>query len=399
MPSRLLVWTQVILAAVAMVMTIPGRTQGLGLITEQVLQVPELGLDRIKYSGLNVAATLLGAVFALPFGWLTDRAGVRGVLAINLLLLGVCTWAMAGAAGIASFFAGMFLMRGLGQSALSTTSLTLVGKWFPDRLPRAMAVFTVVSTIGFGALFVGLGAMVEELGWRTSWSWLGMGLVGLAALAAIVGRNPAIAREGAGDRRSDGTDDGVSLVSALRGRTFWVLALSCGLFNWVSSGIGLFNEDVLKQLQLEKHYHNALAFSTLFTLITSGVAGWAARWWSLPRLLASGMLLLAACLAFLPFMTQTWHVFLNAAVLGSSAGLVMVVFFACWGVYFGRRHLGKIQGTAQAITVLASALGPLSLALARDRWGTYQPLFLLLGALAVLSAALLVVTPRPIRLT
>ncbi len=40
----------------------------------------------------------------------------------------------------------------------------------------------------------------------------------------------------------------------------------------------------------------------------------------------------------------------------------MVLFFSVWPRAFGRRDLGRIQGAAQALTVLASAVGPLLLA-------------------------------------
>src|SRR5262245_31053427 len=127
-------WQQVVVAAIAMVMTIPGRTQGLGLITEPLLKDPTLHLDRAQYAWLNLLATLAGALFALPCGWLIDRVGVKIVLVCNMVLLGLVTWFFAQAEATISFFAGMLLMRGLGQSALSTSSLTLIGKWFPQRL-------------------------------------------------------------------------------------------------------------------------------------------------------------------------------------------------------------------------------------------------------------------------
>ena len=52
-------WSVLLVAAVAMVGTLPGRTQGLGLITEPLLR--DLGLDRVTYAQLNLWATLLGA--------------------------------------------------------------------------------------------------------------------------------------------------------------------------------------------------------------------------------------------------------------------------------------------------------------------------------------------------
>ncbi|MFV3037612.1 hypothetical protein ACNI5A_31255, partial [Klebsiella pneumoniae] len=51
-------------------------------------------------------------------------------------------------------------------------------------------------------------------------------------------------------------------------------------------------------------------------------------------------------------------------------------------------HLGKIQGAAQALTVIASALGPLVLAETVSRTGSYASIFYILTALVTLLALL-----------
>ena len=71
-------WVNVSVAALAMVGTLPGRTQGLGLITEPLLA--DLHMDRVSYAAINLWATLIGAAFCLPCGRLTDRFGSRIVL-------------------------------------------------------------------------------------------------------------------------------------------------------------------------------------------------------------------------------------------------------------------------------------------------------------------------------
>src|SRR3954453_4256894 len=71
-------WVTVVVAALAMVATLPGRTHGLGLITEPLLA--DLQLDRVTFALVNLWATLLGAAFCLPTGWLLDRVGGRAVL-------------------------------------------------------------------------------------------------------------------------------------------------------------------------------------------------------------------------------------------------------------------------------------------------------------------------------
>ena len=55
-------WVIVGLAALAMVGTLPGRTQGLGLITEPLLA--DLSVDRVQYAQINLVATLVMSAMA-----------------------------------------------------------------------------------------------------------------------------------------------------------------------------------------------------------------------------------------------------------------------------------------------------------------------------------------------
>src|SRR5258707_10940339 len=71
-------WSVLLVAAAAMVGTLPGRTQGLGLITEPLLA--DLHLDRLAYAELNLWATLLGSAGAIGLGHLIHRFGSPLVL-------------------------------------------------------------------------------------------------------------------------------------------------------------------------------------------------------------------------------------------------------------------------------------------------------------------------------
>src|SRR5215210_3049575 len=90
-------WVCVLAAALAMVATLPGRTMGLGLVTEPLLA--DLGLSRTAYATLNLWATLLGAGFGLFAGRVLDRVGARAVLCTVVFLLGLVVLAMARVAG------------------------------------------------------------------------------------------------------------------------------------------------------------------------------------------------------------------------------------------------------------------------------------------------------------
>src|SRR5580658_2678155 len=103
-------WANLAIAALAMVGTLPGRTQGLGLITEPLLS--DLHIDRVSYAAVNLWATLIGAAFCLPYGRLLDRFGSRVVLTFVALSLGVTVIVMRSAEGLAAIFITVTLTRG-----------------------------------------------------------------------------------------------------------------------------------------------------------------------------------------------------------------------------------------------------------------------------------------------
>jgi MFS family permease len=95
------------------------------------------------------------------------------------------------------------------------------------------------------------------------------------------------------------------------------------------------------------------------------------------------MLLYSVALAMLPAIRTFTHLWTFAALIGTTGGFITVIFFAIWSHAFGRAHLGRIQGAAQLLTVLASGIGPLLFAKCAAVAGSYTPLLLSL-ALVVL---------------
>src|SRR6476619_1888174 len=86
-------WINVVVASVIMLATMPGRTQGLGLITEPLLR--DLQLDRVSYATINLWATLLGAVVCLPIGRVFDRFGLRWPTLALTVGLAAVVWSMS----------------------------------------------------------------------------------------------------------------------------------------------------------------------------------------------------------------------------------------------------------------------------------------------------------------
>ncbi len=381
-------WVNVFIAALAMVGTLPGRTQGLGLITEPLLR--DLQLDRVAFARINLWATLVGALFSVGVGRLIDRFGSRTVLTVVAVALASVVLGMSMARDVALIAMLITLTRGFGQSALSVVSITMVGQWFVRRLNLAMAVYTIALSIGFMLAFPLIGSIVLSHGWREAWWIIGIVLLlGLAPLAMfLVRRSPeSLSINPDGEPRPAHLATDHTLKEALSTPSFWVFGSASAVYGLIASGIALFNESILAERRFDAStYYRSLIIVALTSLVGNFLGGWIASKWKMNRLLAVAMLLLAGSLVALPHVSTQAHVAIYAAVMGLAGGFVIVIFFSFWSAAYGRKHLGKIQGVAQALTVIASALGPLMLAETVSRTGSYAAIFYLLTVVVIVLA-------------
>ncbi|MBX3442653.1 MAG: MFS transporter [Planctomyces sp.] len=394
-------WVGVVLAAAAMTATLPGRTHGLGLITEPLLA--DLSISHTDYSRINLASSLLGALCCLPVGWRLDRYGVRRMLTVVTLLLAASVLAMSAVRGPVSLFASLLAVRGLGQSALSVVSMAIVGKWFRGRLGVAMGVFAVLLTFGFIASILGMGVAIERSGWRSAWTTLGLSLLGFSVASWVFARDtpeacglepdappPDADRPAAPGTRSS------TLAAALRTPAFWAFCLGAAAFNFVWSGITLFNESILAERGLDADAAvRVMAILTGAGLLSNVLAGALASRGRLRALQGIGLAILAIALAAFPHVRTVSQAQAYGAAMGFTGGIITVVFFAAWGRLFGRARLGAIQGFAQGMTVIASALGPVLMAEVQAATGSYAAAFRGLSAAVAILAAISFVTPLP----
>jgi MFS family permease len=393
-------WLNVVLAALLMVATLPGRTSGLGLITEPLLR--DLQLDRLTYAQVNLWATLLGALVCLPLGWLLDRCGVRWTSTALVALLGAVVWQLSrqpavGAGSLTVFFLLILLTRAFGQSALSVASITAIGK--SSRSGVAMGVYSVLLTLCFIGAFWVVGEVVRHDGWRPAWQGVALGLAIVAPIVALLLREPPRAGEPA-DPSAHSADaaSGHTLWQAIRTSAFWIFAAGISLFSLALSGLALFNEAVLAERGFDqKTYVQFMIVSIGTGLLGQLTCGILIGRSFMPRLLGLALMLYAAGLAALPLLRTPAQLWIFAALFGIAGGMITVVFFAIWGEVFGRAQLGRIQGAAQTLTVFASALGPLLFAACHAQFQSYAPVLVTLAALAFVLGAVAwkVKLPRP----
>ncbi|MEM6258747.1 MAG: MFS transporter [Planctomycetota bacterium] len=381
-----------------MAATLPGRTFGISLITTRLLEDFN-GLTETRFAWINFIAAIIGGAACLPAGLLLDRFGVRRVLAVVMLALAGSVYLMTLSTSIAQLAITLTLTRAIGQSMLSVISLAMLGKWFGRGAGLSMGAYAVVMTmlLATGVGLLGLQVSMTD-DWRAAWSGLAWVLLGLVPVALITALRPRARTKTHQDGTAWHHKGGATLGQALSTRCFWVFALAMGLFALASSGATLFLQPILAERGISEQVYQATLIVGLSTgLVANLVGGGLIKRVPMNRLLAIAMLLLALALIGLALLDRPALAYAQAAVMGLSGGLITVLFFAVWVRAFGTQSLGKIQGCAQLISVIGSALGPLVIAKGRETTDSHHPALITLAVATALISILAAATTVPRR--
>ena len=367
-------WVNVVIAAVAMGATYPGRSQGLGMFTQGILTDFGLLEQRGFYGSLILWATLLGALFCLPIGWLIDRVGSRFVLAAVYALFGGSVIWLSQAASWQELFGGADPHARLRPKRLSVVSITLVAKWFKGKsLAMAMAVYAVLMSLMFVALNEFVSYALQSLGWDWRHTTAVMGWTLLAALAPLsliftrsapngiggpagnaerdepMARNdlPAELKTGvtaevtqshhvtnepraeAGPSAAqlpqsaeDGLE-GATLSQALSTPAFWVFSLAVSFYGLISSGIFTFNQEIFKDNGLHPDvYRTSITLAFAIGLPSKFLAAWLSDRIGIHRVLAISMAIQTLALLALPMVHTEAEAYAYAFAMAVCGGVI-----------------------------------------------------------------------------
>lgn len=170
----------------------------------------DFAITDFQYSLLHgFAFSMFYIVLGLPIARLADtRTRTR------IITLGVLFWSlMTCLCGLARSFTVLFLMRagvGIGEAALSPPAYSLLSDYFSaDKLPRALAIYTLGITIGGGLAYMIGGAAYEYFAalepilvpgvgqlrpWQLTFFAVGVPGFGVVALLLLVREPPRVER-------------------------------------------------------------------------------------------------------------------------------------------------------------------------------------------------------------
>ncbi|OZC01797.1 MFS transporter [Rubricoccus marinus] len=371
-------WAVTGAAALAMGMTLPGQTAGVSLFIDAF--IADLGVSRsavsLAYTGATVAAA-----FVLPWtGKALDRWGPqRGMIVIAVLLALACV-GMGQVQGFTTLAVGFFLMRTLGQGALSLSAVHAVNLWFVRRRGFSVGLMGIGMAVALSVVPPLIERGIASVGWRATYGWLGVAVAALVIPAALlfVRRHPeryGLRPDGDAPMASgeaETPEASMSLPEARGTAAFWVLLAGIATTSCLGTALLFHHVDVMASAGLDRA-SAALLFVPygVVTALSSLLGGGLVDRFGPGRVMAASLAFFAAMMALVPWVTSPEAVWVYGAAFGVSQGVMGNVSGSGFAAYFGRAHIGAIKGYAGTAFVAATALGPPLLAVGAETSGGY----------------------------
>jgi len=392
-------WVIVALASCGIFSSGPGQSHTFSAFIGPISD--DLGISSATIATAYGIATL-AAAFMLPLmGRLVDRHGPKRMLLAIVAGLGLACVFFAGALNFVWLALGFGCLRFLGQGSLMLACANLVSQWFARSRGLAMSLMA----LGFGvsmAVHPPLSQfLIETVGWR--WAWVALGLITWAtlipAIVLIVHNTPeSVGLLPDGDRAPDEADTqakpleitGLDLNAALKTSTFYILAAGWCSIAMLVTTLHFYQVTILTDQGLSRETA-AMIFTVSAVVMVSAMplVGRAFDTLKTRYVIAAGLAITATSLTSITFATSLAPALFYGVVFGLNNAVSMTMFGYVWPRYFGRKHLGSIQGTGQLVGVVGASLGPLPVGLAYDLAG--DATWTLIG-LAVFPATMAVVT-------
>ncbi len=370
----------------------------------------ELGVSSAAIASAYGLATLAAAFLLPQMGRLVDRHGPRFMTLLVVGALGLACMAFGAAANFLWLAVCFGLLRFFGQGSLMLNCANLVSQWFNRKRGFALGLMA----LGFAASMAvhpPLGQyLIDAVGWRAAWVVLGLltWILMLPPVLLLVHDRPedrGLAPDGdppagAGQDGSAAELNGLSLGEALRTPAFAILGITMCAIAMLVTTLHFYQVSIMEAQGLPPDIAASLfTVSAVVMVLAMPLVGRAFDRFPTRYVLVVAMLVTATSLIAITFADGLITALVYAVVFGCNNAFSMTMFGYIWPRYFGRRHLGSIQGTGQMIGVVGASLGPLPVGLAFDYLGSPVGTLQLLALYPAACALLLLFLKTPAGVT
>jgi len=406
-------WVQV-----AVTLVVGAFTSGGGFWAFTIFVAPmgdELGWSRTEIFGAMTVRALGNAVIAPLMGPLQDsKHGPRVFAIATAVTLAASMILMKWVDDLILFYLVFGLLGSFANFGSSEMMLSVVlPRWFVRKRGRALGIGSMGTALGPLLFPFIVTALLAQLGWRDA--WMVLGIVTLAVLGPtsllVRGRPEDMGLTPDGEPQvspGPGTG-GMTAVSArpnvdytrsqvIALPAFWLIVLAASMTMLGTSG---FHANWIPFFRDEGFSATEASLAAMVYGICSVSSrilwGWGAERVTLRRLMALQALATAFSVLLFLAIDSRAVLLLAAAANGLTLGGVFIMRPMIIASYFGRAHLGALNGLIRPFMTAASASSPLMVAWFFDRQESYDTAFLLIAGCWCLAAVAVFLSRMPAR--
>jgi MFS family permease len=380
----------------------------------------EFGWSRGLFSGAVSLGGLCAVTISPVIGRLLDRYGSSIILSVTAAVAGVCAIGLSFVRQAWAFYA-LYVPGRMGfASPLELSTSTAISNWFMRRRALVLALHGVTQGTGLAAMPMVAQLLITGWGWRHAWMVLGIYTLAVGIVPALllmvrrpediglepdpmftrhVTANPVPAQSPPGhipaSAASASHEIHFTLRQAMTTRAFWVLSAFSAVGFMTQAGVSLHQVSHYISQGLPGPIATIMASTFALAQVPAGLL-----WSTLTRRLAVRYVLALAGLsvalgaAGTALSSTLVSSIIAATILGSGVGGLHLLLRLTWADYYGRQHLGTIQGITLPVQIGGQACGPIIAGFVFDATGGYHHAFVFFAGIVTLGS-LLVLTAVP----
>ena len=370
-------------------------------------------------SSLSMAA---GTISGLVIGNIVDSRGPRLIMFIGAFVSMGCLLLLSIQSNLLVFLSVYCIGGLMGWNLFSPLVInSTVSKWFVRQRGWALAISSVGVSMGGLISPMAMTIAVDNLGWRAAYVILALSvIVIIVPIAFIMRRRPEdYGFLPDGDTPTDNlpgsahpyllTSGNPQLLEtdaqsfqrhqAIRTKDFWLLFIGYGFNGAALMSVLIHAIPFMTDIGFTRSVAAAaITVNGLGNLTSKAVWGYGLQKIK-PRRLAMTAFSISSLGVTLIFISSTNEgtsiLFLGFLLYGFGYGGTIPLSEFLSAKYFGRVHIGSINGAGRPITTLGSAVGPLLIGYWYDMTNDYRPAFLAIIATFLAGAILISISREP----
>ena len=337
----------------------------------------DLQISSTSITSAYMIATLFAAFLLPKMGKLVDKYGPRIVLIYTIILLGIGCMIFGAAANFLMLAVAFGFLRFFGQGSLMLGSANIITQWFDKKRGFALGLMGLGFAISMGLHPPISDFLITHYGWRQAWVIIGLStwIIMLPPLIFLAINKPEdvnMLPDGVASNPKKTSKNnkifGLTLNEALKEKSFYILSFSFFSISTLVTALHFFQVTILSQyFNMPSSTAAALFIPTMIAMIIFiPIAGKILDKFQTHNIIGLALLVTTASLMSITFATNTTYALIYSIIFGINNAFNLSLFGYIWPRYFGRLHVGSIQGTGQMVLVVGASIGAMPFAAAMD---------------------------------